>query len=226
VQSVAHFSPWKKQLQRLGSAVVRVASETHVPDVTSGFRAYNRDAALQVQVVSKFTYTLETIIQAGKMLVAVDHVPVHTNPQTRESRLFPSTWAYVRRNALAIFRIYTMYEPLRVFLVAAALVALAGAAIWVRFLLYFASGKSSGHVQSLILGSTMLVIAVQLAGLAVIADVLAAIRVLVHRCLERVTRLELQLGVEPSHYEPGSSDRQDAATVEAREADASEIGLS
>jgi glycosyltransferase involved in cell wall biosynthesis len=227
VQSVSHFSLRKKLLQRLGSAVVRVASGTRVPDVTSGFRAYNRDAALQVQVVSKFTYTLETIIQAGKMLIAVDYVPVRTNPQTRESRLFPSSWAYVRRNSLAIFRIYTMYEPLRVFLVAAALVALAGTAIWVRFLIYyFASGKGSGHVQSLILGSTLLVVAVQLAGLAVIADVLAAIRVLVQRSLERVTRLELQLGVKPSHYEPGPSDRQDAANVEAHEGDASEIGLS
>jgi glycosyltransferase involved in cell wall biosynthesis len=227
VQSVSHFSPWKKLLQRLGSAVVRVASETHVPDVTSGFRAYNSDAALQVQVVSKFTYTLETIIQAGRMLVAVEHVPVRTNPQTRESRLFPSSWAYVRRNSLAIFRIYTMYEPLRVFLIAAGLVALAGAAIWVRFLIYyFASGKGSGHVQSLILGSTLLVVAVQLAGLAVIADVLAAIRVLVQRSLERVTRLELRLGVEPSHYEPGPSDRHDAAAAEAHEAEASKVGLS
>ena len=122
---IEHFSPLKKRLQRLGSVVVRRASDTNVPDTTSGFRAYNREAALQVQVVSKFTYTLETIIQAGKMLVAVDHVPIRTNPQTRESRLFPSMWAYVRRNAASIFRIYTLYEPLRVFLLAAALAALA-----------------------------------------------------------------------------------------------------
>ena len=93
-----------------------------VPDTTSGFRAYNREAALQMQVVSKFTYTLETIIQAGKMLVAVDHVPIRTNPKTRESRLFPSMWAYVRRNAVSIFRIYSLYEPLRVFMAAAALI--------------------------------------------------------------------------------------------------------
>src|SRR4051794_36629006 len=131
---IEHFSPLKKQLQRLGSVVVRRASGTRVPDTTSGFRAYNREAALQVQVVSKFTYTLETIIQAGKMLVAVDHVPIRTNPKTRDSRLFPSTWAYVRRNATSIFRVYTLYEPLRVFLAAAALTALVGAVIWVRFL--------------------------------------------------------------------------------------------
>src|SRR6185437_780028 len=98
VDTIEHFSPVKKLLQRLGSWVVRQASATEVPDTTSGFRAYNREAALQMQVVSKFTYTLETIIQAGKLLVAVDHVPITTNAKTRESRLFPSTAAYVRRN--------------------------------------------------------------------------------------------------------------------------------
>lgn len=202
VRSIEHFSWLKKRLQWLGSAVVREASQTTVPDATSGFRAYNREAALQVQVVSSFTYTLETIIQAGKMLITVGHVPVGTNPQMRESRLFPSMWTYVRRNGLAIFRVYTMYEPLRVFLVAAALAALVGAVVWVRFFIYFVNGKGHGHVQSVIFGSTMLVIAVQLAALGVVADVLAAIRLLLQRTLERVRRLELQLGVEPSHYVP------------------------
>src|SRR4051794_15870430 len=120
VMTIEHFSPAKKALQRLGSWVVRQASQTTVPDTTSGFRAYNREAALQLQVVSKFTYTLETIIQAGKMTVAIDHVPIRTNPKLRESRLFPSMWTYIRRNGVSIFRIYTMYEPLRVFMVAAA----------------------------------------------------------------------------------------------------------
>src|SRR5881409_134772 len=119
VMTIEHFSPAKKSLQRLGSWVVRQASATDVPDTTSGFRAYNREAALQLQVVSKFTYTLETIIQAGKLLVAVDHVPIRTNPQTRESRLFPSMWSYVRRNGVSIFRIYAQYEPLKVFMSAA-----------------------------------------------------------------------------------------------------------
>src|SRR6185503_10368415 len=119
VQTIEHFSPLKKLLQRLGSWVVRRASETTVPDTTSGFRAYNREAALALQVVSRFTYTLETIIQAGKMLVAVDHVPIRTNPKLRDSRLFPSMWSYIRRNTVSIFRIYTMYEPLRVFMTAA-----------------------------------------------------------------------------------------------------------
>src|ERR671917_1120045 len=120
VAKIEHFSTVKVRLQHLGSAIVRRASETTVPDTTSGFRAYNREAALQMATVSKFTYTLETIIQAGKMLVAVDHVPIRTNPKTRESRLFPSIWAYVRRNGISIFRIYALYEPLRVFMAAAA----------------------------------------------------------------------------------------------------------
>ena len=114
--TIEHFSPAKKALQRLGSWVVRQASQTDVPDATSGFRAYNREAALALQVVSKFTYTLETIIQAGKMTVAIDHVPVRTNPKLRESRLFPSMWTYIRRNGISIFRIYALYEPLKVFM--------------------------------------------------------------------------------------------------------------
>jgi glycosyltransferase involved in cell wall biosynthesis len=201
--SIEHFSPLKKRLQRLGSAVVRRASNTTVPDTTSGFRAYNREAALQMNVVSKFTYTLETIIQAGKMVVAVDHVPIRTNPKTRESRLFPSMWSYVRRNTLSIFRVYSLYEPLRVFMAAAALVALVGVVIWARFAYFYFSGEGQGHIQSLILGATLFIVAVQLAALGVIGDILAGSRVLQQRVLERVRRVELQLGVEPSHYEPG-----------------------
>jgi glycosyltransferase involved in cell wall biosynthesis len=212
---IEHFSPVKRQLQRLGSAVVRRASGTRVPDTTSGFRAYNREAALQMQVVSKFTYTLETIIQAGKMLVAVDHVPIRTNDKTRESRLFPSTWAYVRRNAVSIFRVYTLYEPLRVFLAAAIVVALPAAVIWARFLWFFFSGEGAGHVQSLILGSMLFIVAVQLAALGVVGDILAGSRVLQQRVLERVRRVELRLGVEPSHYEPGTESSGQARTTGA-----------
>jgi glycosyltransferase involved in cell wall biosynthesis len=205
IHSIDHFSPLKKRLQHLGSAVVRRASETSVPDTTSGFRAYNREAALQMQVVSKFTYTLETIIQAGKMLVAVDHVPIRTNEKTRESRLFPSMWAYVRRNALSIFRIWATYEPLRVFMTAAAVVGVVAIVIWTRFLVFYFQGEGAGHIQSLILGSALFVAAVQLAALGVIGDVLSASRTLQQRTLERIRRVELQLGVEPSHYEPGDT---------------------
>ena len=213
--SIEHFSPLKKRLQRLGSAVVRRASGTNVPDTTSGFRAYNREAALQMQVISKFTYTLETIIQAGKVLVAVDHVPIRTNEATRESRLFPSMTSYVRRNAVSIFRVYSLYEPLRVFMIAAGIVAVPAAVIWVRFLWFFFNGEGDGHVQSLILGSTLLIIAVQFVALGVIADILAASRTLHQRTLERVRRVELTLGVEPSHYEPGAVGGAQPATTGA-----------
>jgi glycosyltransferase involved in cell wall biosynthesis len=213
---IEHFSPLKKRLQRLGSAVVRRASGTDVPDTTSGFRAYNREGALQMQVVSKFTYTLESIIQAGKTLVAVDHVPIRTNEQTRESRLFPSTAAYVRRNAVSIFRIYTLYEPLRVFLFAALVTALIGAVIWGRFLyFFFFTDDPGGHIQSLILGSTLFIVAVQFVALGVIGDILAGTRVIQQRVLERVRRVELHLGVEPSHYEPGASETGQPATTGA-----------
>jgi hypothetical protein len=168
-----------------------------------------------MQVVSKFTYTLESIIQAGKMLVAVEHVPIRTNEVTRESRLFPSMWAYVRRNTLSIFRVYTLYEPLRVFLFAALITALVGAVIWIRFLVFVIQGDSNGHVQSLIAGSTLFIIAVQFVALGVLSDILAGMRVLQQRALERVRRVELHLGVEPSHYEPGASDTGQSATTGA-----------
>jgi glycosyltransferase involved in cell wall biosynthesis len=205
VDTVPHFSTFKKLLQRTGSWVVRQASSTEVPDTTSGFRAYNREAALQMQVVSKFTYTLETIIQAGKLLVAVDHVPVRTNEVTRESRLFPSTRAYVRRNALSIFRIYSQYEPLKVFWGGAIVMGTASLVLFVRFLVFFIEGHhASGHIQSLIAGAVLFLAAVQLGSLGVIGDLLAAQRTLSQRTFERVRRIELQLGVEPSHYEPGA----------------------
>ncbi len=201
VLSIDHFSPLKKRLQRLGSRVVRAASSTSVPDTTSGFRAYNREAALQIMIVSRFTYTLESIIQSGKQLVAIDHVPIRTNPRTRESRLFPSMWSYVRRNAVSIFRIYAQYEPLRVFLTAAAVLGLAALGVWTRFAVAYIQGKGSGHVQSLILGAVLFNAAVVLAALGVIGDLLSAQRTMIQRTHERVRRIELKLGIEPSHYE-------------------------
>ncbi len=213
VDSNEHFSNSKRRLQRLGSWVVRQASSTEVPDTTSGFRAYNREAALQMQVVSKFTYTLETIIQAGKLLVAVDHVPIRTNPQTRESRLFPSIPAYIRRNGLSIFRIYSQYEPLRVFWGGALIAGVAAMVFFVRFLIDFISGGGvAGHVQSLIFGAVLFNAAMLLGALGVIGDILSAQRIMLQRTFERVRRIELQLGVEPSHYEPGATATKEAAT--------------
>jgi glycosyltransferase involved in cell wall biosynthesis len=209
IDTVEHFSPLKKLLQNFGSAVVRRASGTDVPDTTSGFRAYNREAALQVTVVSKYTYTLESIIQAGKMLVAVDHTPIHARKVDRPSRLFGhSMFGYVRKNALAIFRIYSMYEPLRVFMTAAIIVGLAAAAIWIRYLILLIDGQGSGHLQSVIVGAVLVIAAVQLAALGVMGDILAGMRTLQQRTLERVRRVELQLGVGPSHYEEGEPQRQ------------------
>jgi glycosyltransferase involved in cell wall biosynthesis len=203
VLAIEHFSFAKKRLQRLGSWVVRRASDTEVPDATSGFRAYNREAALGLVVVSKFTYTLESLIQAGHSLVAVDHVEVGTNPRTRDSRLFPSMWTYVRRNAAAIFRVYTAYEPLPVFGALALLLGLLGALAWTPFLWdWIVNGDRSGHLQSVILGATLLLAAVQLFALGVIADLISAHRAVSHGTLERVRRIELTLGVPPSHYVP------------------------
>jgi len=216
ISMVAQFSGAKKLLQRLGSWVVRQASSTELPDTTSGFRAYNREAALQMQAVSKFTYTLETIIQAGKLSVSVDHVPIHTNPKTRESRLFPSTAAYVRRNALSIFRVYSQYQPLKVFWSGAVVFGLAALALFVRFLVYFAENPhaAKGHVQSLIAGAVLFNAAMLLGALGVIGDLLDAQRTISQRTFERVRRIELQLGVQPSHYQPGAG--ADEARDQAR----------
>jgi hypothetical protein len=212
---IEHFSAMKKRLQKAGSWVVRQASDTDVPDTTSGFRAYNREAAIQMAVVSKYTYTLETIIQAGKLLVATDHVRVGTNPQTRESRLFPSVSSYVRRNALSILRIYAQYEPLKVFFSLAAVVALVGAVAWGRFFIAFVSGDGAGHVQSLIFGAVLFNAAVVLAALGVIGDLLYGQRIMVQRIFERVRRIELALDVPPSHYEPGAQETGQSATTGA-----------
>jgi glycosyltransferase involved in cell wall biosynthesis len=220
VGGIEHFSPLKKSLQRLGSWVVRQASSTSVPDTTSGFRAYNREAAIQIVVVSKFTYTLETIIQAGKLLVATDHVPVRTNPKTRESRLFPSMGSYVRRNAISIFRVYAQYEPLRVFWSLAAVIGLGAVGVWIRFGVAYAEGNGKGHVQSLILGAVLFIAAVVLWALGVIGDLLAAQRVMTQRTFERVRRIELELGVPPSHYERGTTERAGGTITGSRSQEA------
>jgi glycosyltransferase involved in cell wall biosynthesis len=214
--TIAHFSPLKKRLQRLGSWVVRQASDTDVPDTTSGFRAYNREAAIQMAVVSKYTYTLETIIQAGKLLVATQHVPVSTNAKTRESRLFPSMGSYVRRNAVAIARVYAQYEPLKVFMLMATLAFVAALIPFGRFVVAYIDGDGAGHVQSLIFGAVLFNAAVVLAALGVIGDLLYGQRMMSQRIFERVRRIELQLDVPPSHYEPGARPTGQRATTGAR----------
>lgn len=210
VMAIEHFSMVKKRLQRLGSWVIQHASGTTIPDATSGFRAYNREAALGLTVVSSYTYTLESLIQAGQSLVAMDHVAVRTNPELRESRLFGSMWGYVRRNMMAIFRIYAGYEPLKVFVALALGLLLLSVIAWSPFLYdWIVYGDRSGHLQSIVVGGVLLVAAVQSFALGVIADLIAAHRIVSQRTLERVRRIELELGVAPSHYVPDPREGQD-----------------
>ncbi len=201
VTAIDHFSPSKKLLQKFGSWVVRQLSDTEITDATSGFRAYSREAALQLLVVDNFTYTLESLIQAGKGRVAVGEVPIATNEKLRESRLFGSTSAYVRRNGLAIMRIYTRYEPLKVFTTLSAIAGVLALLAWMPFLVdWIVNGDRSGHIQSLLLGAVLFIVAIQLFALGVIGDLLAGQRVMTQRVFERVRRIELQLGVEPTHH--------------------------
>lgn len=203
VMTISEFSAVKKRLQQIGSWVVRQASDTDVPDATSGFRAYNRESAINLIVVNKYTYTLESIIQAGRSLAAIDHVPVGTNPKTRESRLFPSMGSYVRRNAPLILRIYASYEPLRVFAVFSAVLAVSAVLLWSPFLAdWIMNGDRSGHLQSIVVGSVFFMAAVQVLALGIIADLIGGHRQVSQRINERVRRIELELGVSPSHYLP------------------------
>jgi len=218
VKDVDHFSPSKKLLQKLGSWVVRRASGTRVLDTTSGFRAYNREAALQLIVVSRYTYTLESLIQAGKMSVAIEDVPIDPNETERESRLVGSTSAYVRRNAFAIFRAYTLYEPLRVFMLLTMVFAVLALAAWSPFLLdWVLNGDRSGHIQSLILGAVLMLAALQMFALGIIGDALSGQRAIQQRVYERVRRLELEAGVPPSHYERGGREPDRPLAVETIE---------
>lgn len=208
VQGISHFSPAKKALQRLGSWVVRRLSGTAVTDATSGFRAYSREAALQLLVVDNFTYTLESLIQAGKTRIAVEEVPVATNAKTRESRLFGSTSSYVRRNGLAILRIYSRYEPLKVFSILAVIALVAAIGAWTPFLYdWIVNGDRDGHIQSLLLGAVLFIAAVQLFALGIIGDILAGQRVMTQRVFERIRRVELEVGVESSSERPERPDR-------------------
>jgi glycosyltransferase involved in cell wall biosynthesis len=192
VDRVAHFSPLKKSLQKLGSWVVRNVSDTDVPDVTSGFRAYSREAALRMNVISRFTYTLETIIQAGKKNLALSHVKVATNGKLRESRLFSSIPAYLKRSIGTIFRIYMMYEPLRTFATIGAVIFFAGFLISARFIYYyFFVDGGRGHIQSLILSAVLMIVGFQVGLIGLVADLIAGNRRLIEDCLYRTKKVEM-----------------------------------
>ncbi len=192
VESIAHFSPLKKSLQKVGSWVVRHVSETNVPDATSGFRAYSREAALRMNVISRFTYTLETIIQAGKKNIALSHVQVQTNGKLRESRLFKSIPAYLTRSIDTIFRIYAMYEPMKMFAWSGMVIFTPGALLAARFLYYYVTGDGTGHIQSLILASVLMIVGFQIAMIGLVADLIGGNRRLLEDTLYRIKKLELQ----------------------------------
>jgi hypothetical protein len=191
VQDVAHFSWTKRRLQGLGSWVVRKVSGTHIADATSGFRALTRDAALRINIVSEFTYTLESIIQAGKKKLAIVHLPIQAQ-ETRPSRLFSSTWEYVKRSAATILRIYAMYEPLKVFVMLGSALLLAGAALGVRYAFFWWQGDVRGHLQSLAASVVLLLIGFMTLQWGILADVIAANRKLLEDLLYRVRKMELQ----------------------------------
>ena len=172
--SLTHFSPAKRLLQRLGSWVVRQASGVQVTDAVSGFRAVSADAARKLNVFSKLTYTLETLIQAGYKGLRVVSVPVHAHPPVRPSRLFTSTFKYVLLQGSNVLRITALYKPLKIFSIAAALFVLAGLALGARFLCYYFFGANpGGHVQSLILAAVLIVIGFQTFLIALLADLVA-----------------------------------------------------
>ncbi len=144
IDDTEHFSPLKKKLQHFGSWTVRVASKTDIPDAPSGFRAYSRDAAMRLNVTNEYTYTLETIIQAGRNKIAMESVPVRTNPELRKSRLFSSMFGYVKRSMVTIVRSFMMYKPLRFFTLIGGIFLLIGLALGIRFLVYFCMGAGTG----------------------------------------------------------------------------------
>ena len=192
VQTLEHFSFIKKLLQWIGSRVVQQVSNTSVPDTTSGFRAFSRDAALRLNVLSKFTYTLETIIQAGKSNIAITHVPVKTNDKLRESRLFTSIPAYVKRSVATIFRIYTMYEPLKTFSIIGGFIFSGGALLSLRFLYFYLIGNGGGHIQSLILSAVLLLIGFQVMMFGLLADLIRGNRQLIEDTQYRVRKIEVR----------------------------------
>lgn len=188
--SIKHFSSLKKRLQKFGSGVVRRASGADVVDTTSGFRAYSRDAAMRLNVISDYSYTLETIILAGRQRIAVANVPIRTNEKLRESRLFKSMGSYIKRSGVTIVRTYAQVKPLKVFGTISALLLLAGLAVMARYLFFYFTGDGGGHVQSLLLGVMMLVIGFQVGIFGLLADAVAANRKINEELLYRVKALE------------------------------------
>jgi glycosyltransferase involved in cell wall biosynthesis len=192
VATVNHFSPLKRWLQRLGSWVVQQAAGVSIPDATSGFRALTREAALRTLVLSEYSYTLETLIQAGARQMAVAYVPVRTNPQTRPSRLMRHLPQYLTQSAITILRTYTLYRPLRVFLGLGGLMIASGVLLGLRFLYYLVTRSGTGNVQSLILAAILLIVGFQTCLIGLTADLIGFNRKILEETLFRIRRMELE----------------------------------
>ena len=187
---IAHFSPLKKRMQKIGSLVVRMLSDTDVRDPVSGFRAFSREAAMRMNILSPFSYTIETVIQAGKKYIAINSVPIGTNPKTRESRLFQSLPKFIERSLSTMIRMYTMYQPLRVFFFIGSLCILVGLVPSIRFLIYYLMGQGDGHIQSLILAAVFFIVGFNVLMIALVADVISFNRRLIEETLMRVRHIE------------------------------------
>ncbi len=183
--TIDHFSHFKKFLQRHGSFIAGYLSGAKTSDATSGFRAFTREAALELNIISDFSYTLETLIQAGRKRLAVQFVSVRTNEKLRESRLFKNIFQFVKRSGSTMIRIYTTYEPLKVFLGIAAVFLTSGLFLFARFLIFYLQGSGGGHIQSLILGALLCLLAGFLAILGILADMITANRKLIEEILKR-----------------------------------------
>jgi len=189
VQSIAHFSKGKKLMQAIGTKILNSAAGTQVPDAPSGFRAYSRDAALQLNVVTRFSYAMETLIQAGNKRLAIATIPIKTNPKTRESRLFSSSWEHVYKSGLAITRAFIMYRPYIIFNSLSILLFVLGLIPFLRYLFFFLVDKHPGdHLQSLLLGSVMIISAFIVLAIGIIADLTRINRSLTEDMLEQVKR--------------------------------------
>lgn len=190
IDDTEHFSPLKKKLQHLGSYVVRKASQTDIPDAPSGFRAFSREAAMHINVMNNYTYTLETIVQAGRSSWAITSVPIRTNGELRKSRLFHSMGAYVKRSMVTIIRAYMMYRPLTFFSALGLIPFIFGFGIGVRFLIYWIQGVGGGHVQSLIFASTLMLLGFMTFIVGLQADVIANNRKILEDIQYRIRRLD------------------------------------
>ena len=201
--TIEHFSPAKKVLQKFGSWVVRKGSGTNVPDAPSGFRAYSREAALRLNIVTKHSYTMETIIQAGKKNLVIEAIPVKTNKVTRPSRLMRGTYDYIKKQGATIVRIYAMYEPLKFFVLTGASLCALGIIFLLRYLFYRATGAATGarYIQSVIAGGSLLTIGILIALIGLIADLISNVRRLQEDTLYRVKKMELQMERERNERE-------------------------